>query len=85
MHVQIQTSLQVAVSVVRRHPRTFNINLLLERLAQQNSEPLPEQLMEASDVDDLQHSANWEAVVHHVMNTDADGLHWHVPLLQQLK
>ena len=83
--MQIQTSQQLAVSVVRQHPRAFNINILLERLAQQHKQPAPEELMEAADVDDLQHSANWEMVVQYVKNIGAEGLHGHTPLLQQVQ
>ena len=77
--MQILTSVQHAQSVVHHYPRAFNINLVLEGLAQQRKEPSPAQLREQTDLDDLQVAADWEAVVRYVENIDAHGLHGHTP------
>ena len=80
--MQIQSSTQYAASVVRQYPRTFDINLQLESLARQHSEPSPSELMRPSGLDDLQHAADWEIVVQYLVSMDPDGLHDHRALLQ---
>ena len=60
--------------MVHSYPRSANFNVLLETVAQQQKEPSRDSLMEAGRLDDLQHAANWEAVVQYVDNIEADNL-----------
>lgn len=80
--MQVQSSLQQAVSVLRQYPYVMDINLLLEGLAKGAGEPEPAMLMQPSGVDDLQLVANWEPVVQYVEKINADGMHHHLSFLQ---
>ncbi len=61
-------------------PRCADTKVCLEILAQQHEEPSIESLMEPSDTNDAQHTANWETVLQQVDNIDANGLHEHMHL-----
>ncbi len=74
--------MQHAISMVQPYPRSVDTNKLLETLAQQHREPSIQSLMEPSGLDDLQHAANWEAVVQCVESLDAVNVHIHVRVLQ---
>ena len=78
--MQIQTTLQQAVALVHQYPRAPDIKIMLEVLAQQRNEPSIESLVDSADIDDLQHIANWQAVMQYVTNLDANGVHGHIPL-----
>lgn len=80
--MQLQSSVQQAVAVVRQYPFAVDINQLLEGLAHEAKEPEPVKLMQPSGLDYLQHAANWEVVLQYVENIDASGLHHHVPFVQ---
>ena len=70
--------------MVHRYPRAPDSKVLLDILARQHEDPSIESLMAPSDLSDAQHTANWEAVVHHIDNIDANGLHGHATFLARL-
>ncbi|DBA92180.1 TPA: hypothetical protein ACH3X1_015893 [Trebouxia sp. C0004] len=76
----ITSSRQQAVLMVHYYPRAGGCKVLLDVLAQQNQEPSPERLAGGFGLDDLQHTANWQAVVFYVESLDASGVHGHCPL-----
>jgi len=80
--VQIQTSIQHAVSMVHPYPFLMDATRQLEALARQHKEPSIQTLMEPGGVDDLQHAANWETVVKYVQTFEAGNLHCHHPFLK---
>ena len=82
--VQIQSSLQHAKMLVHPFPRAADMNQLLDALAQQHKEPSIVSLSEPSDVDDLQHAANWAAVIQCVQSLDEKNVHGHTPLIKDL-
>ncbi|DBA68459.1 hypothetical protein WJX79_009497 [Trebouxia sp. C0005] len=80
----IQSSLQHAKMLVHPFPRAADMNQLLDALAQQHKEPSIVSLLEPSGVDDLQHAANWAAVIQCVQSLDENNVHGHTPLLKDL-
>lgn len=78
--MQIQTTLQQAVALVHQYPRAPDMKILLEVLAQQRNEPSIESLVDSADITDLQHVANWQAIMQYVTNLDGSGVHGHIPL-----
>ena len=68
--------------MVHQYPRAANVKVLLETLAQHHKEPSIESLAHALGLDDLQHAANWEAVIQYVESLDANGVHGHTPLVK---
>lgn len=80
----IQSSLQHAKMLVHPFPRAADMNQLLDALAQQHKEPSIVSLSEPSDVDDLQHAANWAAVIQCVQSLDEKNVHGHTPLIKDL-
>lgn len=81
VRVQIQSSIQHAVSIVQQYPRVPDTKQMLELLAQVHSEPSRESLMQPSGLDDVQHAANWHTVVQYVNSTDASVVHEHMSLV----
>ena len=69
---------------MHNYPRSTRNKALLEALALQHGEPSKEELLEPAGVDDLQHAANWEAVVQSVESVNAKCLHGHFPLFDVL-
>ena len=67
--------------MVNPYPRPADSNTLLELLAQRHHAPTVESLMAPSDVEDLEHAANWETVVQYAASLDASNVHEHVPFL----
>lgn len=80
----IQSSLQHAKMLVHPFPRAADMIQLLDALAQQHKEPSIVSLSEPSDVDDLQHAANWAAVIQYVQSLDEENVHGHTPLIKDL-
>ncbi len=81
--VQITSSRQQAVMMVHYYPRAGGYKVLLDVLAQQNQEPSAECLAGGSGLDDVQHTADWQAVVLYVKSLDASGVRGHCPLRPQ--
>jgi hypothetical protein len=69
--------------MVHYYPRAGGYKVLLDVLAQQNQEPSAECLAEGSGLDDLQHTADWQAVVQYVESLDANDVRGHCPLCHQ--
>ncbi len=69
--------------MVHYYPRAGGYKVLLDVLAQQNQEPSAERLAEGSGLDDLQHTADWQAVVQYVESLDASDVRGHCPLCHQ--
>ena len=80
--LQIQTSIQHAVMMVNPYPRSADSNELLELLALRHNEKSIETLMSSTDMDDLQHIANWETVIQYAARLNASNVHEHVPFLK---
>ncbi len=55
---------------------------MLEVLAQQLKEPSVQRLSEPFEVDNLQHTADWQRIVQYVDSLDATSLHGHTPLFK---
>ena len=81
--VQITSSRQQAVMMVHYYPRAGGYKVLLDLLAQQNQQPSAERLAGGYGLDDLQHTAGWQAVVLYVESLDARGVRGHCPLRPQ--
>ncbi len=69
--------------MVHYYPRAGGYNRLVDVLAQQNQEPSAECLAGGSGLDDLHHTARWQAVVQYVESHDASGVCGHCPLRPQ--
>lgn len=67
--------------MVHPYPFLMNATKQLEALAREHQEPSIQTLMESGGIDDLQHAANWEAVVKYVQTFDASNSHCHHPFL----
>jgi len=81
--VQIASSRQQAVMMVHYYPRAGGYKVLLDILAQQNQELSAECLAGGSGLNDLQHTADWQAVVLYVESLDASGVRGHCRLRPQ--
>ena len=81
--LQIHSSIQHATLMVHSYPKPVDCNKLLEVLAQKHSEPSINLLLNRSEVDDLQHAANWETVRSYIESSNPENVHVHCPLIHR--
>ncbi len=82
MPVQVLTSKQVAIQIVHAYPWLLEKPRLLEVLAVMRGEPPAKVLIHSTELDDLQHAANWQQVEEYSKCITVQDLHRHVPLVQ---
>lgn len=78
--VQILTTRQQALCIVKAFPYTPDKLRLLEELAIMRQEAPISVLTQPGDIDDYEHYANWQQIVHLLQVLTKENLHVHVPV-----
>lgn len=79
--VQILTMRQQAACIVGAFPYAPDKLRVLEALASVRHEPSVSELMQPNGLDDFEHYANWQQIVHLLQQITKDNLHLHIPLV----
>ena len=69
--------------LVHSYGRPVDPNKLLESIATKYNESATEVLLSPLGADDLQHSANWEAVKSHISTLSPSNVHEHCSIVQR--
>ena len=72
---------QQALCVVKAFPFSPDKLRILEALASMRNEPSISELMQPNRLDDFEHYANWQQIVHLLQTVTQSNLHLHVPLV----
>ena len=79
-YVQILTTQQQALSVIRALPYSPDKLCMMEVLAARRKEPPGGVLAQPGDLDDFGHHGNWQQLVNHVKAVTRANLHVCLPL-----
>jgi hypothetical protein len=82
VRLQILTTKQQALCVVKAYPYSPDKLRMLEALAARRKEPPGCVLAQPGKLDDFGHHGNWQRLVNHVMGVTKENMHLYVPLAQ---
>ncbi len=80
--LQILTTKQQALCVVKALPYSPDNLRMLEALATRRKEPPGWVLAQPGDLDDFGHHGNWQRLVNHVKGVTKENMHLYIPLEQ---
>ena len=82
LHLQILTTKQQALCVVKAFPYSPDKLRMLEVLAARRKEPPGGVLAQPGGFDDFGHHGNWQQLVNHVKGVIKENMHLYIPLAQ---